>query len=78
MDSPKTEAYAMLRKFLKGLANDVYYATNENVSGTDHPTCPKCGGTMTFHGGDLKYGDGYWDCNNCNYSFTELELNKYL
>lgn len=66
----------MSRKFLKELANDIYYA-NPNRD-TDHPTCPKCGETMSFHGGDLVYGEGYWDCSGCNYTFTETQLDKYI
>lgn len=66
----------MSRKFLKELAYDVYYGSS--VRDTDHPTCPKCGSIMTFHGGDLEIGKGYWDCSGCTYSFTEEELNKHL
>lgn len=66
----------MFKKFLKQLAEDVYYCST--TRDTDHPTCPKCGGNMTFHGGDLSYGDGYWDCDGCTYTFTEDELNEYL
>ena len=66
----------MFKKFLKQLAEDVYYAdTNRD---TDHPTCPNCGGNMTFHGGNLSYGNGYWDCERCTYNFTENDINKYL
>ena len=67
----------MSKKFLKELAYDVYYG-HSGGRDTDHPTCPKCGGTMNFHGGDRNYGEAYWDCNSCSYSFTEKELNKYL
>ena len=31
---------------------------------------------MTFHGGDLDYGDGYWNCDSCDYSFTEDDMNN--
>ena len=66
----------MFKKFFEELAEDVYYGnTNRD---TDHPKCPKCGGTMTFWGGDLAYGEGHWDCSSCGYSFTENKLNEYL
>lgn len=62
----------MFKKFLTTLAEDVYYG--HSGRDTDHPICPNCGGRMTFHGGDLTYGEGYWDCDSCDYSFTEDEL----
>ena len=31
---------------------------------------------MTFHGGDLDYGDGYWNCDSYDYSFTEDDMNN--
>lgn len=65
----------MFKKFLRTLAEDVYYG--HSGRDTDHPTCPSCGGEMTFHGGDLEYGEGYWDCDGCDYSFTEDELQSY-
>ncbi len=64
----------MFEKFFKKFADDVYYG----IGDTDHPKCPQCGGTMTFHGGDLPLGDGYWDCENCDCTFTEDEVNEYL
>lgn len=33
---------------------------------------------MTFHGGDLDYGDGYWNCDSCDYSFTEDDMNNRI
>ena len=66
----------MSKKFLRELAHDVFYAYSGRD--TDHPTCPKCGGTMTFHGGERELGEGYWDCDGCSYSFTEADLDKYV
>ena len=60
-------------KFLRKQAKDVYWGNGE----PDHPTCPDCGATMDFHGGDLAIGDGYWDCPGCDYSFTEDDLEDY-
>ena len=65
----------MFERFLKRLAKDIF---NANGRDTDHPKCPQCGQRMTFHGGDLEYGDGYWDCKGCDFTFTEDELNQYL
>lgn len=59
-------------KFLKELAHDVYYGYGD----TDHPECPHCHSTMEFHGGDREFGDGYWECSGCDYSFTEDDLNE--
>ncbi len=66
----------MFDNFFKRLARDVYYANTGRD--TDHPKCPQCGKRMTFHGGDLPLGDGYWECNNCCYSFSEDELEEHL
>lgn len=55
--------------FLAKMAVDLYYGEGD----TDNPTCPNCGGTMSFHGGDRPIGEGYWDCP-CGYSFTEDDL----
>ena len=63
-----------LKEFFKEFAENVYYGEGD----TDHPNCPKCSEQMNFTGGDLEYGDGYWKCLNCNYSFTERELNEHL
>lgn len=45
---------------------------------SDHPTCPKCGGTMDFKGhdesGDFPFGEGYWVCSDCGFKITEDEL----
>ena len=44
----------------------------------DHPDCPHCGGTMNFYGhdenGDFEYGEGYWECPDCGFKFTESEF----
>ena len=44
----------------------------------DHPDCPQCGGTMNFYGhdenGDFEYGEGYWECPDCGFKFTESEF----
>ena len=61
------------KKFLGEMAKDVYWGNGE----PDHPICPSCGATMDFHGGDLAIGDGYWDCPDCDYSFTEDDLKDY-
>ena len=62
-----------IEKFTKKLAKDVYY----DIGDTDHPQCPVCGAKMTFHGGALEYGDGYWDCPDCDFTFTEDDLSRY-
>lgn len=63
-------------KYFKRLASDVYWGdTGRDV---DHPKCPQCGKRMVFYDGDLSYGEGHWDCNNCGYTFTENELNEHL
>ena len=64
---------ADIEVFMKKLAKAVYYGTGD----TDHPQCPVCGGEMTFHGGKLEYGDGYWVCADCDFTFTEDDLNEY-
>lgn len=56
--------------FLKALAEAVYYGEGD----TDHPECPECGEKMKFYGGDRAYGDGYWECSSCGYTFTESDL----
>lgn len=60
--------------FFRSFAEAVYYGEGD----TDHPDCPRCGDTMEFHGGDRPYGEGYWDCSSCDYSFTEERLNRHL
>ena len=60
-------------RFLKQQAHDVYWAEGN----TDHPTCPNCGNTMEFHGGELSIGEGYWDCPGCNYTFNENDLRAF-
>lgn len=66
----------MVKDFLRELAHDVFwgYSYRDN----DHPTCPKCHGTMTFHGDGLPNGEGYWDCDGCSFCFTEADLEKYI
>lgn len=64
----------MFHKFLRKLAEDVFYG----FGNPDNPKCPNCGGTMTFHGGELSYGNGYWDCDSCDYTFTEDEMNEHF
>ena len=60
-------------RFLSALAKDVFWC-----EGTpDHPTCPHCGSTMSFHGGVRWYGEGFWDCPGCDFSFTEDDLSKF-
>lgn len=61
------------KSFLKQQAHDVYW----DEGNPDNPTCPNCGATMAFHGGMLKIGEGYWDCPNCDYKFTENDLNEF-
>ena len=58
------------KKWLKELAEDVY----NGIGDCDHPECPECGSKMKFYGGDRAYGDGYWECSSCGYSFTENDL----
>ena len=64
---------ASIKKFLKEQAYNVYYG----YGNPDHPTCPKCGNVMEFHGGDRPSGEGYWDCPGCNFNFTEEDLEDY-
>ena len=64
------------KKFLKSMAEELGEPIPE--INTDTPTCPNCGSTMEFHGGDLDYGDGYWDCSSCGYTFTEDDLEEFL
>ena len=66
----------MSDNFFKRLARDVYYG--DTGRDTDHPKCPQCGKRMTFHGGDLPLGDGYWECSRCGFSFSEDELEEHL
>lgn len=63
---------ASIKGFLKKQAKDVYYGNGN----PDHPTCPSCGLTMNFHGGERKLGTGYWDCPGCDFTFTEDDLNS--
>lgn len=63
--------------FLHDFTQDLYnsgYGNNYVDYNTDHPTCPQCGATMDFHGGDLPIGEGYWDCPSCGFSFKENDL----
>ena len=59
--------------FLKQQASDVFWGDGN----PDTPTCPSCGSTMSFHGGDRPTGEGYWDCSGCDYSFTEDDLSEF-
>ena len=58
---------------------DLASAVNNCSPDADHPTCPECGSMMNFYGhddsGDFSFGDGYWECPNCNFSVTEDDLN---
>ena len=64
----------MYEDFMRVFAEDVYNGYGD----TDHPICPQCGCIMNFHGGRRKIGNGYWDCDGCDFRFTENELNSYL
>ena len=64
----------MYESFLREQAEAVYYC----YSGADNPACPCCGGTMNFHGGRRRHGNGYWDCDGCDFSFTEKDLDPYM
>ncbi len=66
----------MEKDFMREFADDVYQARPGQDN--DHPTCPRCGGQMSFHGDDLPIGEGYWDCDGCDFSFTEDELDEYI
>lgn len=61
-----------IEKFLKQQAYNVYYGQGD----TDHPTCPNCNSIMNFHGGKRDFGNGYWDCSNCDFTFSEDDLNN--
>ena len=64
---------AKFKKFLKQQAHDVYWGEGN----PDTPICPNCRATMEFHGGSLSFGDGYWDCTDCDYTFTESNLREF-
>lgn len=64
---------AWFNNFLESQAHDVYWCEGN----PDTPTCPQCGATMQFHGGDLAIGDGYWDCPGCSFTFTENDLSEF-
>lgn len=41
------------------IAHDVFWGKGD----TDHPSCPECGSTMNFFGGDdVPFGDAVWKC----------------
>lgn len=61
------------RGFRKKLATDVFWGEGN----TDTPECPRCGETMQFHGGELAFGEGYWDCSNCGFTVKEEELDQF-
>lgn len=64
--------------FMDSLIENLNDPFGEN---TDHPNCPNCGAVMNFFGhdekGDFDYGDGYWECPECGWSFTEDDLENY-
>ncbi len=64
-----------LKKWKRALYEDLM---DGYVRDTDHPDCPKCGGTMNFYGhdedGDYDEGEGYWKCSDCDFSVTEEEV----
>ena len=65
---------ANFESFLKKHAKNVFWGSGD----TDHPTCPSCGDTMDFYGGDdTPIGEGYWECSSCGYNFSEDDLQEY-
>lgn len=71
------EHMANLRSWKKALRNAVDYPWDSDID-SDHPNCPRCGGTMDFHGhdddGDFAYGEGYWECDSCGFKVTENDV----
>lgn len=63
--------------FRKQLAREVEAGIFYSDVNADEQTCPKCGGYMPFHGGELEYGEGYWRCMNCGFTVKENEIEKY-
>ena len=64
--------------FLMRLGHAIYNGgSSSSIPNTDEPTCPNCVGTMVFYGGDRDYGDGYWECPDCGFSFTEEDVDEY-
>lgn len=56
------------------IAHDVFWGKGD----TDHPSCPECGSTMNFFGGDdVPLGDAVWKCPDCKFQFSENDLNEY-
>ena len=68
---------ANLRSWKKALRNAVDYPRDSDID-SDHPNCPRCGGTMDFHGqddaGDFAYGEGYWECDSSGFKVTENDV----
>ena len=58
-------------------AIDYYGGSFRDIDDSDHPGCPECGTTMDCFFGDRDYGDGYWECPNCGFKFTEADLDRY-
>lgn len=58
-------------------AIDYYDGSFRDIDDSDHPGCPECGTTMDCFFGDREYGDGYWECPNCGFKFTEADLERY-
>ena len=63
--------------FRKALAQALDDALFDDSINTDLQTCPRCGGSMPFHGGTIAIGEGYWECVNCGFRVVENELNQY-
>ena len=56
------------------IAHDVFWGKGDS----DHPSCPECGSTMNFFGGDdVPFGDAVWKCPDCKFQFSENDLNEY-
>ena len=66
------------KNFLERMGHALYNMGTQLIPDTDHPTCPECGASMNFYGGDRALGEGYWECPNCNYTFTEEDVREYV
>lgn len=66
-----------LKNWKRKLRNMVDYPW-EYDGDSDHPECPHCGSTMNFYGhdnsGDFPIGEGYWECEGCNFKIREDEV----
>lgn len=66
-----------LKSWKRKLRNMVDYPW-ESDGDSDHPECPNCGSTMNFNGhddnGDFPIGEGYWECEGCNFKIREDEV----